>query len=197
MVFGSEYLDQNNLQIIDFLQFNPHISQSEIARQLNITQPSVRSRIRKLNKNNKFVLQFGINLKEMTEYNVIQVEIASKDPTAVMQLVNRCPMIFNGIKLTSAYDTILFMVVYNLRDTDKILIDLLINSGLAKRFKWNRILDIADQWLISLEKVFENAHDTASVCRLCGKCNKPMATQPIAVSHREIYAEQPIQVKLI
>lgn len=100
-------LDQKDRKIISLLYDNQDMSQDEIAKIINLSQPSVAIRIRKLREKGIIEQIIGINLNKVGLY-VALVSIRTTNTTKVLNLFRDCPFFLNGF-ITSGEKNLLLL----------------------------------------------------------------------------------------
>lgn len=96
-------IDEIDRKIMEILQKNPNISQNEIAKMINLSQPSVSARIKKMRKNGTLSLIFGIDIKK-TGLHVGKIELTDFD----YDKYKNCPRILSILETNDGY--IIFIV---------------------------------------------------------------------------------------
>jgi len=89
-------LDEKDRRIISLLEENPQISQSDIAREVNLSQPSVGVRIRKLSEKGAIHYQVGMNFKTVG-LNLAKVDVTAQNTPRLLEIFNGCPFFLNGL----------------------------------------------------------------------------------------------------
>ncbi len=89
-------LDEKDRQIISFLTKNPEASQSFIAQQVNLSQPSVGARIQRLKKEGAIAFLVGMNFKHIG-LHLAKVEVATRNLEQVLNPIKGCPYFLNGL----------------------------------------------------------------------------------------------------
>jgi len=103
-------LDEKDRLIIKILQENPKISQTEIAKLVGLSQPSVGSRIRKLKELGIIDFSYGVNLKKSQMY-VLKVDVKCKKPDDILNALRDCPFFLNGFVIAGNKNLIMLMLV--------------------------------------------------------------------------------------
>ena len=78
-------LDDIDRQIITLVQDDPNLTHTQIAEQINRSQPTVGMRIKKLEKEGILQFQPGINFKKVA-LHLATVEINSDNPKEIMDM---------------------------------------------------------------------------------------------------------------
>ncbi len=95
-------IDEIDKKILSILQSNPEASQKEIASKINLSQPSVSARIKKLKENGLLAHIVGIDIKK-AGLHVGKIELQSID-----EKFKSCPRILSIIETNDGY--IVFVV---------------------------------------------------------------------------------------
>jgi len=102
-------LDKKDRVIISMFAKNPNVSQEEIAGSINLSQPSVAMRIKKLKENGALETQIGINPLKMGLY-MAKVDISSNNPSEILGMFKNCPYFANGFSISGKHNLCLLFV---------------------------------------------------------------------------------------
>jgi DNA-binding Lrp family transcriptional regulator len=92
-------LDDIDKKIMGLLQEDPMKTHTEIAKKINRSQPTVGLRIKKLQEAGILDYQAGTSLKRARK-QLARVDIETKYPNKVEQLIESCPYMIHGYRLT-------------------------------------------------------------------------------------------------
>ncbi|MBC7128633.1 MAG: winged helix-turn-helix transcriptional regulator [Thermoplasmatales archaeon] len=87
-------IDNIDRKIISLLQKNPNISQNEIAKEVELSQPSVSARIKRMRENGILASMFGIDIKKVG-LHVAKIEINKNEKN---EFIKDCPYILSVIE---------------------------------------------------------------------------------------------------
>lgn len=113
-------LDEKDRLIIKILQENPKISQTEIAKLVGLSQPSVGSRIKKLKELGIIDNSYGVNLKNSQMY-ILKVDIKCKKPDEILDSLRNCPFFLNGFVIAGNKNLIMLLVGEDLSTLEAIV----------------------------------------------------------------------------
>ncbi len=113
-------IDMKDLKIMSLIIRNPDISQSEIAKKLKITQPSVNIRIKKLKQRGIIQFNAGFNLNE-TNLSVVKVDFTATNPTKILENIEKCPFFINGFVTSGKNNASLLLMHSDLKKIDDII----------------------------------------------------------------------------
>ena len=113
-------LDKKDRTIISLYAKNPNISQEEIAKEINLSQPSVAIRIKKLREGGALELQTGINPLKMGLY-MAKVDISSNNPSEILNMFRDCPYFANGFSISGKNNLCLFFISENITTLEAIV----------------------------------------------------------------------------
>jgi DNA-binding Lrp family transcriptional regulator len=102
-------LDKKDRAIISMYATNPNVSQEEIARTVDLSQPSVAMRIKKLREGGALETQTGVNPLKMGLY-MAKVDISSNNPSKMLNMFTNCPYFANGLSISGKYNLCLLFV---------------------------------------------------------------------------------------
>lgn len=88
-------IDAKDRMILELLERDPEMSQSEIAKIVGLSQPSVGSRIKKLKEMGIISHAYGLNIKK-AGLHILKVDIKCKKPAEILSKLSGCPFFLNG-----------------------------------------------------------------------------------------------------
>ena len=101
-------IDEKDRMILELLEKDPEMSQSEIAKIVGLSQPSVGSRIKKLKELGVISHSYGLNLKKSGLY-VLKVDVKCKRPSEILKKLSECPFFLNGFIVAGDKNLTLFL----------------------------------------------------------------------------------------
>jgi DNA-binding Lrp family transcriptional regulator len=88
-------LDEKDKAILELLRKNPEVSQNEIAKIVDLSQPSVGARIKKMKDLGIINHTYGINIRNPGLY-ILKVDVKCKQPRELLGCFEECPFFLNG-----------------------------------------------------------------------------------------------------
>ena len=102
-------LDEKDKTIMTLLSDNPNISQEEIAKEVNLSQPSVAMRLKKLKEGGAIVNVCGINPLKLGFY-LAKVDFTTDNTTKILNTFKDCPYFLNGFIVSGRNNMTLLFV---------------------------------------------------------------------------------------
>ena len=99
---------------------NPEITHSQIAKEVNLSQPAIGARILKLKRKNLLVKQVGLNIKELGIYTAIVLASVRNVKTNI-KIFEDCPYISYIFRISGEYNIFCFLIALDLKVIDKII----------------------------------------------------------------------------
>ena len=124
-------LDEKDRKIITLLHDNHEISQEEIAQNVDLSQPSVAIRIKKLKEKGIIDHVMGLNLNKVGIY-VAMVFVRTTDTTKTLNIFRECPFFLNGFVISGEKNLMLLLAGEDLASLESIIDERL---GLIRRYK--------------------------------------------------------------
>ncbi|MHA1294881.1 MAG: Lrp/AsnC family transcriptional regulator [Promethearchaeota archaeon] len=115
-------IDADDKKIIEMVEKNPDITHSEIAKEIEKSQPAVGARIIKLERKNLLKKQVGFNIKEV-DIKVAIVFISTKDVDTIVNKIKDCPFINHAFKISGEFNVLCFIAASDLQTIER-LVDL-------------------------------------------------------------------------
>ncbi|MBY9017235.1 MAG: Lrp/AsnC family transcriptional regulator [Candidatus Lokiarchaeota archaeon] len=113
-------LDNIDRQIITLVQENPNLTHTQIAENINRSQPTVGMRIKKLEKDGILQFQPGINFK-LVNIHLATIEINTKNPNEIFEMAKCCPFMLNAFKLSGVHNICILLASSELSKIDNII----------------------------------------------------------------------------
>ncbi|MFW9937879.1 MAG: Lrp/AsnC family transcriptional regulator [Candidatus Thorarchaeota archaeon] len=113
-------IDDDDYKIIQMIEKDPDITHSEIAREIEKSQPAVGARIIKLERKNLLTKQVGFNIKKVDIKTAI-VFISTKDVESIVEKVRNCPFINHAFKISGEFNLLCFIAASDLQTIEKLV----------------------------------------------------------------------------
>ena len=120
MISDKLKLDDIDRKIITLVQERPHLTHTEIADQIDRSQPTVGMRIKKLEKSGVLQFQPGINFKKV-EIFMATVEVNTKDPDTLMDMAKCCPFMLNAFRVSGEHNVTILLASTELRKLENVV----------------------------------------------------------------------------
>jgi Lrp/AsnC family leucine-responsive transcriptional regulator len=88
-------MDLTDRRIVDIMRLEPDITQSELARRLGFSQPSVAARIARLKRDGILVSRVGVNMRKLG-LAVGDATLSANDPYKLLSKFESCPCFLYG-----------------------------------------------------------------------------------------------------
>ncbi len=150
MINGVNVLDDIDKSIVKFIQMDPTITHTQIAKKVNRSQPTVGSRIKKLEESGILKFQAGLNLKNLECYYA-KVDIQTSDPEEIVSIINSCPYIIHGYRVSGVTNFLIIIAYPILKDLDKIVNYHFRNNPTIKLIKTEIISEIIKEFVIPID----------------------------------------------
>jgi len=115
-------IDDADKKIIEMIEKDPDITHSDIAKEIEKSQPAVGARIIKLERKHLLTKIVGFNVKEV-DIKVAIVYISTKDVDKIVKKIENCPFINHAFKISGEFNVLCFIAASDLQTIEK-LVDL-------------------------------------------------------------------------
>lgn len=115
-------IDDADKKIIEMIEKDPDITHSDIAKEIEKSQPAVGARIIKLERKHLLTKIVGFNVKEV-DIKVAIVYISTKDVDKIVKKIVSCPFINHAFKISGEFNVLCFIAASDLQTIEK-LVDL-------------------------------------------------------------------------
>jgi Lrp/AsnC family transcriptional regulator len=120
MITSDYEMDEIDKQIVELIQQDPGLTHSSIAEKIHRSQPTVGSRIKKLENSGILQFQAGLNMKNI-DYYFAKVELQTLNPVRLIELINRCPYLIHGFKTSGDMNFLIIIANQNFKALDRIV----------------------------------------------------------------------------
>ncbi|MGQ4874552.1 MAG: Lrp/AsnC family transcriptional regulator [Promethearchaeota archaeon] len=156
-------IDDDDKKIIEMIEANPNITHSEIAKEIEKSQPAVGARIIKLERKHLLTKQVGFNIKKV-DLKVAIAFISTKDVESVVQKIEKCPFINHAFKISGEYNLLCFISAPDLQTIER-LIDLCFRKDPnVISVKTNILIESIHDFVIPIDFQIENFDKYSTRC---------------------------------
>ena len=113
-------IDDDDKKIIEMVEKNPSITHSEIAHEIDKSQPAVGARIIKLERKNLLTKQVGFNIKKV-DIKIALVFISTKDVESIVRKISKCPFVNHAFKISGDFNLLCFASASDLQTIEKLV----------------------------------------------------------------------------
>ena len=146
-IFG---IDDDDYKIIEMLEKNPSVTHSDIAREIEKSQPAVGARIIKLERKHLLTKQVGFNLKKVDIKTAI-VFVSTKDVETIVRKIEKCPFVNHAFKISGEFNLLCFIAASDLQTIEK-LVDLCFRKDPnVINVKTNIVIDSVHDFVIPID----------------------------------------------
>lgn len=139
-------MDELDCTILEILQTDGRISHAELARQINLSQPAVYNRIKRLEKRGYIQGYVALLDHERLGYDLmcfVQVSIqahAHENVQQFYQAIENLPEVLECYHITGDHDYLLKVLIRNRKDMERFVIDRLTTLPGVDRIKTSLVL---------------------------------------------------------
>ncbi|MHA1646228.1 MAG: Lrp/AsnC family transcriptional regulator [Promethearchaeota archaeon] len=167
-------LDKIDKEIISLLQNDSTVTHSQIAKNLNRSQPAIGSRIKKLIDKGILATQNGVDFSKIDDLNLVILEISTSRPEKIMEMAQVCPYLINAIKISGVQNIIVFMACSSLKRLDNIIDHHFRSSPYISSISMNLVSGMANKFILPVDFHIEDFKSSDDPCHLCGDCEELM-----------------------
>ncbi len=166
-------LDDIDRQIITLVQENPNLTHTQIAENINRSQPTVGMRIKKLEKEGILQFQPGINFK-IVDLFLATVEVNTRKPEEIIEMAKFCPFILNAFRLSGDHNICILLASSKLDKLDKIVNYHFRNNPDINSCSMEVVTEISKDLILPID--FDSERHTPTLEDGCGeKCKVKIA----------------------
>ncbi len=157
-------LDHRDAIILSLIQENPGVSQEEIAGEINLSQPAVGARLKKLKEKGIMQTVHGVNFKT-AELHLGKVDVNTTQPKKLIDEFEGCPFFINALHTSGRHNLCLFFMATDLKRLEGIVNHHIRGKKHVKDAVLNVIIDVANDLVLPIKMNFQNTCDQE-----CIKC---------------------------
>ncbi|MFX1337035.1 MAG: Lrp/AsnC family transcriptional regulator [Promethearchaeota archaeon] len=178
-------IDDDDKKIIEMIERDPDITHSDIAKEIEKSQPAVGARIIKLERKNLLAKQVGFNIKKV-DIKVAIAYISTKDVDKIVEKIEDCPFINHAFKISGEYNLLCFITASDLQTIER-LIDLCFRRDPdVINVKTSILIESIHDFVIPIDFTIENFDG-----RYCGpNCNANLGTMKYKFKVNDIEEEE-------
>ncbi len=148
-------IDDDDKKIIEMIEKNPDITHSDIAKEIDKSQPAVGARIIKLERKNLLTKQVGFNIRKV-DIKVAIVYISTKDVDNIVKKIENCPFINHAFKISGEFNLLCFIAASDLQTIEK-LVDLCFRRDKnVINVKTNILIESIHDFVVPIDFQIEN-----------------------------------------
>jgi DNA-binding Lrp family transcriptional regulator len=161
--------DEVDKNIIEVVQNQPTITQTDIAKKVDRSQPTVGMRVDRLEKMGRLQFQAGLNLK-IADLVYAQVEVETKNPEKVLDVVENCPLMVNAFRLSGSRNISIIIVSNKISHLDKVVNYNFRDSSWVNNVEIKIITEILEDFIMPVDQNVEKCDcDIKESCLSCWK----------------------------
>jgi len=156
-------IDDADKKIIEMIEEDPDITHSDIAKEIEKSQPAVGARIIKLERKHLLTKQVGFNIKKV-DIKVAIVFISTKDVDIIIEKIKECPFINHAFKISGEYNLLCFISASDLQTIER-LIDLCFRRDPnVLNVKTNVLIESIHDFVVPIDFHIEKFDEKSSYC---------------------------------
>lgn len=163
-------LDEKDRKIITLLSDNPDISQDAIAMEIELSQPSVALRMKKLREMGIIQNMYGMDLLKMG-LSIAKVDVTTRNTTKVLKSLGNCPYFLNGFIVSGESNLCLFFIGEDIATLEAIVDCHLRQVDEIQNVRFNIVIGVAKKLVMPLRTNFRK--EDKAPCGIqftCGDC---------------------------
>ena len=169
--------DEIDLQILAYLQTNPSMSHSKIAKALGRSQPAISSRVKNLQDHSQYAQAFGLDMKTQTSKTFLRLDVKTTNAKKFMYHITSCPLVVNAFKISGNFDVMVFLATSDIKHIDRVIDHLVLRFDGVQRMQLERITEVMNPLVIPINHIASDSKNVKKFCRDCGKCGCVIADQ--------------------
>ena len=156
-------IDDDDYKIIEMIEQKPDITHSEIAREIEKSQPAVGARIIKLERKNLLTKQVGFNIKKV-DIKVAIVFVSTKDVETIVNKIENCPFINHAFKISGEFNLLCFIAASDLQTIEKLVDVCFRKDPNVINVKTNIVIDSVHDFVVPIDFNIEKFDFHSNIC---------------------------------
>jgi Lrp/AsnC family transcriptional regulator, leucine-responsive regulatory protein len=158
--------DEKDKAILTMFSADPDVSQESIAEAIDLKQPSVAVRVRKLRDAGALEMQAGVEPFRLG-LQVAKVDVTTTDPGKVIKLFASCPYFMNGLIISGKNNLSLFFVAENISTLESIVDGHLRKMPEVQQVDFNIVISAAKRMVMPVDLVWKKPCVPHGTCLEC------------------------------
>lgn len=143
-------LDEIDRKIITLVQENPALTHTEIAQQIERSQPTVGMRIKKLEQSGILQFQPGINFRKV-ELFLATVELKTNNPQELMGMARFCPFMLNAFRMSGEHNMCVLLASSKLKKLENIVNYHFRGNPVVHNVSMEVVIEIAKDFILPID----------------------------------------------
>ena len=162
-------LDKKYRAIISMYAKNPDVSQEEIGDIIELSQPSVAARVKKLRESGAIETHTGVNPLKMG-LSMAKVDVSTNDAQSILDVLRNCPYFANGYTISGKYNLCLMFVSENISTLEALVNTHVRANSSVSAVEFNIIINAEKELVIPI--VLMSDITETPPCGLAKKCTE-------------------------
>lgn len=161
-------IDDKDGRLLSLVMKDPSVSQQELAKALDLSQPSVNARLRKLKERGILVQVAGLDVKS-AGVSLARVDFTCSDADEVLSILKQCSFFVNGFVMSGTRNVSVFLVGEDLRKVEHIVNRYLRLSPKVSGIEISVVVNTAKEFVCSVDIDKEHSEPCAdpASCKDC------------------------------
>jgi len=161
-------LDDKDVIVLNTFMKKPESSQSELAKILKLSQPSVNARIQKLKAQGLLSEQYGIDTNK-ANMALARVDCTANNAKQLLDHLKQCSFFVNGFTLSGVHNVSMFIVAHSLKKIESIVDKHLRCNPNVKNIEMSVVVSATKPFIcqIDLEKEQHESCQNPGSCDTC------------------------------
>ena len=147
-------IDEDDKKIIQMIEKNPSITHSEIAKEIDKSQPAVGARIIKLERKHLLSKQVGFNVKKV-DIKLAIVFISTKDVDKIVEKIEKCPFINHAFKISGEFNLLCIIAASDLQTVERLVDVCFRKDADVINVKTNVIIESIHDFVVPIDFLIE------------------------------------------
>lgn len=178
-------IDDKDTKILSLVMKNPDISQQTLAKELDLSQPSINVRMRKLKERGILVQTAGLDAKS-AGVSLARVDFTCSNAEEVLGILNQCSFFVNGFIMSGTRNVSVFLVGEDLRKVEHIVNRYLRSSPQVSNIELSVVVNTTKEFVCSVDVQKERTEPCADPesCKECAIHTKLQMAMPASLTKR-------------
>jgi Lrp/AsnC family transcriptional regulator, leucine-responsive regulatory protein len=162
----SKYLDEIDRQLLQYLQADARITNTELARRVELSAPGLQRRVRKLEEMGVIESYVTLVNREAVGFDMlcfVQVTLQRHEPQAIRdfkEVIQNMPEVLECFHITGEYDYLLKIVVRNRKHLEQFLLEKLTPVPGMDKIRTSLVLrEIKTTTAVPVDEIQTNGHE--------------------------------------
>lgn len=150
-------IDDRDVVILTHLMKDPDVSQSDLAKTLKLSQPSINARVRKLKEKGVLEIVAGLDANK-ARVSMVRVDFTCSDADKLLASLQHCSFFVNGFQMSGTRNVSIYLIGEDLTKIEQIIKMYLRSDPRIDNIEVSVVVGTIKPFICSVDLAKEHSH---------------------------------------